>query len=80
MRVFRRKLDIMKRHEVRTCYCICKTKNYMCYFTKMFTTMLLYAVCVGALPINRYIIVASRLFSRKSRVVRGGATNLFPSY
>ena len=52
----------------------------MCYFTKMFTTMLLYAVCVGAVPINRYITVVSRLFSRKSRVVRGGATNLFPSY
>ena len=51
----------------------------MSYFTTMFTTMLLYAVCVGALPINRYIIVASRLFSRNSRVVRGGATNLFPS-
>ena len=80
MRVFRRKLDIMKRHEVRTCYSICKIKNYMCYFTKMFITMLLYAVCVGAVPINRNITVASRLFSRKSRVVRGGATNLFPSY
>ena len=52
----------------------------MSYFTTMFTTMLLYAVCVGALPINHYIIVASRLFSWKSRVVRGGATNLFPSY
>ena len=80
MRVFRRKLDIMKRHEVRTWYCIRKIKNSICYFTKMMTTMLLYAVCVGALHINRYIIVASCLFSRKSRVVHGGATNLFPSY
>ena len=52
----------------------------MSYFTTMFTTMLLYAVFVGALLINRYIIVASGLFSRKYRVVRGGPTNLFPSY
>ena len=52
----------------------------MCYFTKMLTTMLLYVVCVRALHIKRYIIVASRLFSRKSRVVRDDATNLFPSY
>jgi len=73
-------LDIMKRHEVRTWYCICKIKNDMCYFTKMLTTMLLYAVCVGALHNNCYIIVASHLCSRKCRVVRGGATNLFPSY
>ncbi|XP_040865562.1 protein MAIN-LIKE 2-like [Glycine max] len=57
VRVFRRELDIMKRHEVRTCYSICKIKNYMCYFTKMFITMLLYAVCVGAVPINRNITV-----------------------
>ncbi|KAH1266232.1 Serine/threonine-protein phosphatase 7 long form [Glycine max] len=70
VRVFRRKLDIMKRHEIRKWYCICKIKNDMCYFTKMLTTMLLYAVCVGALHSNRYIIVASHLCSRKSRVIR----------
>ena len=52
----------------------------MCYFAKMLTTMLLYAVCVGALHSNCYIIVASHLCSRKCRMVRGGATNLFPSY
>ncbi|KAH1256132.1 Protein MAIN-LIKE 2 [Glycine max] len=49
VRVFRRKLDIMKRHE---------------FVWEPYTTT----------------VVVSHLCTRKCRVVRGGATNLFPSY